>query len=198
MSLRRRARTIRAEEEGVPAADELRFVPPPAYLKVLQKVRAAFDVPGANEGFELVRVIPGFPPSSRAAAQRAHDKGVPDGSGRALQNYVFKSVYLQEEVRSAAFQLSIPAHKLQRGRVCLGLQMCETLVSILQQPGLSVGNWLQPPQVGPRPFKQTCTGDVARTKPDCEKCPFREDARPSPECSACKHRMMLNIRGIAQ
>ena len=55
MSLSRRARILRAEEEGAPAADVLHFVPQSAYLAVLRKVCAAFDGPGVNEGFELVR-----------------------------------------------------------------------------------------------------------------------------------------------
>ena len=64
-----------------------RFVPASAFLAVLQKVRAAFDGPGANEGFELARALSGFAPITRAAAQRARDKGVPDESGHAFQNF---------------------------------------------------------------------------------------------------------------
>ena len=70
----RHARIIRVEEEGVPAADELRFVPPSAYLSVLQKVRAAFGGPGAKEEFELARVLCGFAPSARAAPQWVRDR----------------------------------------------------------------------------------------------------------------------------
>ena len=80
-------RIIRAQEEGVPAAEVLRFPPPSVHVAALQKVRAAFYGLGAKEGFEVVRALPGIAPSTRAAAQWARDKGVPNESGRVLQNF---------------------------------------------------------------------------------------------------------------
>ena len=139
----------------MPAAGVLRFVPPSAYLAVLQKVRAALDGPGANEGFELARALSGFSPSARAAAQWAHNKGVSDESGRALRKFAVAMGSPQKKARAAAFQRRILARKLQRRYVGLDLQMRETRVSVLEL--------LQSPQVGPWPSELLCAGSLVCT-----------------------------------
>ena len=168
-----------------------RFVPASTFLALLQKLRAAFDGPGANEGFELARALSGFAPITRAAAQRAHDKGVSDESGRALQDSASATGSPQEEARGAASQRRILAHRAQRRYVGSGLKMRAALASALIESGL-------PQQTGSWPSELSCAGSVVCTRPDCKKCLYRANARPFPGCSERERRMLMIARGITQ
>ena len=198
ISLFHRARIIRVQEGDAPAADALRFVSPSAYSAVLRKFRAAFDGPGAKEGFESIRVLPGIAPSTRSAAQWEEENDAFDGSVRASQNFVFATGSLEEKVRRAAFQRRIVARSLQRRCVSLGLKMRRALAPILKEFGMSVGDCLLWPPTSPWPFGLSCIGSVVCAKTDCRTCPRREDVRPLPGCSPWERRTLMIALGVTQ
>ena len=117
----------------MPVADAPRSVPRSEYLLAL-KVCAAFDGQCPKDGFEFVRVLPGFGAGARAAAQWACKLGASDKSGGAPQNFVVALGSLQEEVRRAVFRSRLFARKVQRWHICLGLKMRARLLSPLGRP----------------------------------------------------------------
>ena len=139
MFLSRRARLMRAEDEGTPSVDVLCLLQPAVHLVALKTVQDSYKSESAVEGDLMVRALRDTSKPSRHMAKVLRTKWkVSWGTVSVMQNVVAMLRPSDSSVASAMFARTVFAHQCQRLYISLGMQLRTKLVSVLSPAQLSV------------------------------------------------------------